>query len=184
MTKRPAYPAGSHGAVKKSAVVLGLALALSLTPRAAEADEAGDAARDAFIRDQRNHMTVLGAYALGSVAAGIPMMTSARAEVRAAGLQNLAWGAVDGVIALVALVATNNLKGQQNSAAYWADERGTSRRIFAINAGLDVLYVATGALLLALGKTEALRGTGAAVLVQGGFLLSFDTAGVFVMAPR
>jgi hypothetical protein len=47
-----------------------------------------------------------------------------------------------------------------------------------------VLYVATGALLLALGKTQALRGTGAGVLVQGGFLLAFDTAGVFVMAPR
>jgi hypothetical protein len=172
--------------MKRLAPVAGLALGLglALAPGRAQADEAGDAARDAYIRDQRNHMTVLGAYALGSVAAGIPMLTASRPEIRAAGLQNLAWGAVDGVIALVALVATNNQRGEQSTAAHWAEERDTSRRIFAINAGLDVLYVATGALLLALGKTEALRGTGAGVLVQGGFLLAFDTAGVFVMAPR
>jgi hypothetical protein len=173
--KRLAFVAG---------LVLVLVLALALAPGAAHGDEAGDTARDAYLRDQRNHMTVLGAYALGSVAAGIPMMTSDRPEIRAAGLQNVAWGAVDGAIALIALVATNNLKGEQNTAAHWADERVTSRRVFAINAGLDVLYIATGALLLALGKTEALRGTGAGVLVQGGFLLAFDTAGVFVMAPR
>lgn len=172
--------------MKRLAIVAGLSLSLSLSLPVgeAQADEAGDAARDAFIRDQRNHMTVLGAYALGSVAAGVPMLTSDRSEIRAAGLQNLAWGAVDGVIALVALGATNNLKDERNTAAHWADERSTSRRIFAINAGLDVLYVATGALLLALGKTEWLRGTGAGVLVQGGFLLAFDTAGAFVMAPR
>lgn len=165
---------------------LGLALAASVVPTAARADEdlAGNAARDTYLRDQRNHMTVLGAFALGSVAAGIPMLTSNRAEIRAAGVQNLAWGAIDGVIALVATIGTNNLRGEQGSAAHWADERDTSRRIFAVNAGLDVLYVATGALLLALGKTETLRGTGAGILVQGGFLLAFDTAGVFVMAPR
>jgi hypothetical protein len=154
-------------------------------PGVARADDlAADKARDEFVRDQRNHMTVLGAFALGSMAAGVPMLTSSHAEIRAAGVQNLAWGAIDGVIALVAIVATNNTANESASAAHWADERATSRRIFAINAGLDVLYVTAGALLLALGKTETLRGTGGGILAQGGFLFAFDTAGIFVMAPR
>jgi hypothetical protein len=170
-----------RAALGSAAVVLSLAS----MPGVARAEDApANDARDAFVRDQRNQMTVLGAFALGSIAAGVPMITSSQPEIRAAGVQNLAWGAIDGAIALVALSATNNLATEQGSAAHWADERATSRRIFAINAGLDVLYVATGALLLALGKTDVLRGTGGAVLAQGGFLLAFDTAGIFVMAPR
>ncbi len=171
------------------ALPLTLTLTLTLAPSLAHADDApatakANAARDGFLRDQRNQMTVLGAFALGSVATGVPMLTSSQPEVRAAGVQNVAWGAIDGVIAIVALVATNEAREEQQSAAYWADERATSRKIFAINAGLDILYVTTGALLLALGKTAALRGTGGGVLAQGGFLLAFDTAGIFVMAPR
>jgi len=160
-------------------------LSLASVPSVAHAEDLpATEARDAFVRDQRNHMTVLGAFALGSIAAGVPMLTSSHAEIRAAGVQSVAWGAIDGAIALVALVATNNLANDEASAAHWADERATSRRIFAINAGLDILYVTAGALLLALGKTDTLRGTGAGILAQGGFLLAFDTAGIFVMAPR
>jgi hypothetical protein len=161
------------------------AISLASVPSVARADDlAATEERDAFVRDQRNQMTVLGAFALGSVATGVPMLTSSHAEIRAAGAQNIAWGAIDGVIALVALVATNKQANEDASAGHWTDERATARRIFAINAGLDVLYVTTGALLLALGKTDALRGTGGAILAQGGFLFAFDTAGIFVMAPR
>ena len=154
--------------------------------RATHVTEATQAteARDAFLRDQRNLMTVLGAYALGSISTGIPMMTSSRDEIRAAGVQNVAWGAVDGAIALYALVRVSGQSTAKESAAHWADERSTLRTLFAVNAGLDVLYMTAGALLLALGKTDAVRGTGGGVLAQGGFLFAFDTAGFFVMAPN
>lgn len=177
----------SHDA--RTGAAVGLAFIMATAPGLARADDTAatataTAARDSFVRDQRNQMTVLGAFALGSVAAGVPMLSSSQPEVRAAGVQNVAWGAIDGAIALVALIATNRASSEQQSAAYWADERAVSRRIFAVNAALDILYVTTGALLLALGKTETLRGTGGGILAQGGFLFAFDTAGIFVMAPR
>lgn len=163
-------------------------LLVTVPERAARADDdpalAATQARDSFVRDQRNLMTVLGAFSLGSIATGIPMMTSSRGEIRAAGLQNVAWGAVDGAIALIALAHVSGQSTAQESAAHWADERSTLRTVFAINVGLDVLYLTAGALLLALGKTDALRGTGGAVLAQGGFLFAFDAAGFFVMAPH
>lgn len=58
------------------------------------------------------------------------MLSSSQPEVRAAGVQNVAWGAIDRAIALVALIATNRGRSEQQSAAYWADERAVSRRIF------------------------------------------------------
>ena len=156
----------------------------ALGPASALADDTPEEARDAFVHDQRNLMTVLGVYSLSSMAVGGAMLASSQPEVRAAGVQNLAWGAVDGAIALVALVGVNKLSHDDRSAAYWADERSTTRTIFAVNAGLDVLYITTGALLLALGKTDFVRGTGGGVLAQGGFLFAFDTSAAFVMARR
>jgi hypothetical protein len=41
-----------------------------------------------------------------------------------------------------------------------------------------------GALLWGLGKTDAVRGTGAGVVAQGAFLLMFDTTGALVVSPR
>ena len=109
----------------------------TLGPASALADDTPEQARDAFVHDQRNLMTVLGVYSLSSMAVGGAMLASSQPEVRAAGVQNLAWGAIDGAIALIAL-----------------------------------------------GKTDFVRGTGGGVLAQGGFLFAFDTSAAFVMAKR
>lgn len=49
------------------------------------------------------------------------------------------------------------------------------RRILLVNAGLDVIYLIVGVVLLLRAK-PLVRGFGAAILVQGGFLLVFDLA--------
>lgn len=55
-----------------------------------------------------------------------------------------------------------------------------SAQAFALNAGLDVAYLTAGALLVAFGSAEGgepwQRGSGYALLGQGGFLLGFDLA--------
>lgn len=56
-----------------------------------------------------------------------------------------------------------------------------SGQVFALNAGLDVFYLATGAFLIALAQRETRhadweRGAGAAFMIQGAFLLGFDIA--------
>jgi len=170
--------------VKPTLVAAAAGLLLAVSASTARGDDSPNQARDALVRDQKNLMTVLGAFALGSMATGVPLLTSNRAEVRAVGVQNLVWGAVDGALALVALSSASSLQREDASLSHWVDERASVRRVFAINAGLDVLYLTAGALLVALGKTDTLRGTGGGILAQGGFLFAFDSAAFFVMAPR
>lgn len=50
---------------------------------------------------------------------------------------------------------------------------GDFRRVLAINGGLDFLYIATG-VILCTRKDRLARGFGAAIFVQGVFLLLFD----------
>ncbi len=54
--------------------------------------------------------------------------------------------------------------------------RFLTRTVFLINAGLDVLYIAGGAALMGLGKSDFVKGSGAGVILQGSFLLLFDGA--------
>lgn len=70
------------------------------------------------------------------------------------------WGLIDGLIGWFALL------GEPGTA-------GELLPILKVNAGLDVLYVATAAVLLSR-KGPMLRGFGLGVLVQGSFLLAFD----------
>jgi hypothetical protein len=103
---------------------------------------------------------LLGRWALGSVVAGGVLALDQR--TRGFGRQTAAWGAVDGVIALV---------GARRQAAGRTTPDARLRRVLLVNAGLDVGYLAAGAWLL---RRTRWRGDGAAVLVQGAFLLWLD----------
>ncbi len=109
------------------------------------------------------------------------MSTSETPRIRYAGIQSIAWGAVDGVIATVGIVLSRRAADTTRTDDEWKSERRSTRRVFLINAALDVAYVLVGTSLLAFGKSESLIGTGAGVLAQGGFLLTFDSAGSLVM---
>ncbi|QDV36694.1 DUF6992 family protein [Tautonia plasticadhaerens] len=70
------------------------------------------------------------------------------------------WGLIDGLIGWSALLG----------------EPGTAAKLLPalrINAGLDLLYLASAGVLLSR-KGPMLRGFGLGVLVQGSFLLAFD----------
>ena len=91
------------------------------------------------------------------------------------GLQSVVWGAVDAAIAAPGLVRRR--RGEVTDPA-------RLRRLLLVNAAADVGYVAVGALLLARPEAAsarlrtstpaALRGHGAAVVVQGAYLLVAD----------
>jgi hypothetical protein len=157
----------------------------SLAPQIALADAADDDARreKAFTLDtQRGLMTTLGGWAAGSMLTGGAMLVASESTaVRWAGAQNLVWGAIDGAIALYALHENESLAASTKTAEEWRRERERVSRIFWINVGLDVLYVAAGTALVALGRSERAIGSGQGVLVQGAFLLVFDTVGGLVV---
>ena len=113
--------------------------------------------------------TVLGSWAAGSVAAGAVL--AARPATRGFGRQTAAWGAIDGAIAAV---------GARNRRRRGPTDPARLRRVLLVNAGLDVGYLAVGAALL---RSARWRGDGAAVLVQGAFLLALDATAAAALAP-
>jgi hypothetical protein len=157
------------------------------SPRAASAQSREESRareeRDSFVGQRTALMWTLAGWALTSVAVGAAMTTSDDRGVRHAGVQNVAWGGIDGAIAGYALFAGRHDRDREETEATWRAERAGLQRVFVINAALDVVYVAVGAALVLFAKDEGLRGTGAGVLTQGGFLLAFDSAGALVAAP-
>jgi hypothetical protein len=162
---------------------LRFAIALGLTLARAAAAGPADVERDAYLADQRGLMTVLAGWSAGSIATGAVMWSRGGSLVRYAGIQNVAWGAIDGGLAVASLLSSRGDSRSDAPAGHWLEERQKLRRIFWINAALDVLYLGAGAALAGFGKRDSLRGSGAGVLAQGGFLLVFDLAGALVIGP-
>jgi hypothetical protein len=107
-----------------------------------------------------------------SVASGLPLAASRAPLLRGLGQQFIAWGAIDGAIALAGRWS-NRRKAEQGMTAQEIDKL---RRLLLVNAGLDVFYMAGGLALVARrGQDDPYwRGTGLGIVVQGGFLLAFD----------
>ena len=106
-------------------------------------------------------VAVLGGWAAASVALGALLAADRRTS--GFGRQTAGWGVVDGVMALV---------GARRRDARGPTDPSRLRRVLLVDAGLDVGYLLAGAWLL---RDARWRGDGAAVLVQGGFLLALDT---------
>lgn len=112
---------------------------------------------------------VLGTWAAASTALGAGL--ALRPVTRGFGRQTLVWGAVDGAIAWV---------GTRRRASRGPTDPVRLRRVLLVNAGLDAGYLVAGAWLVRDGRW---RGDGAAVLVQGAFLLVLDTAAARALRP-
>ena len=112
---------------------------------------------------------VLGTWAAASTALGAAL--ALQSTTRGFGRQTLVWGAVDGAIAWV---------GARRRTSRGPTDPDRLRRVLRVNAGLDVGYVAAGVWLVRDGRW---RGDGAAVIVQGAFLLVLDAVAARALAP-
>lgn len=110
---------------------------------------------------ERRLGTVLGTWAVASVLAGAVLRGGA-------GRQHALWGAVDGALAARGLLTAPDRRRAPDQRA------ARLRRLLLVNAGLDVGYLALGAVLRSGRLGAARRPDGSAVLVQGGFLLGLD----------
>lgn len=117
-------------------------------------------------------------WAGASVLAGAPLTLVGSSFWRGFGVQAVAWGVIDGVIAFGGGrgAASKAARPENHTPARQAEERDKMRRVLAINAGLDVAYVVGGlALVRTRGRDNVfLRGTGWGIAAQGAFLLGFD----------
>jgi hypothetical protein len=136
--------------------------------------------RERLLAHQRHMMLVLGSWAVGSVVIGGYQALRGDRFVRFVGYQNLAWGAIDGAIALYGV--RDLVRKRSGPERDWGAEARAFRRLLLLNAGLDVLYITAGAFLLWQGKDARWRGTGLGIVIQGAFLLLLDGIG-YVLAP-
>jgi hypothetical protein len=93
------------------------------------------------------------------------------------GRQTAAWGAVDALIAGAGVLSRRRRGPLSDEEA--AKKAGSLRKLLLVNAVADVGYMAGGLLLIARGdggqrKLRMGAGDGAAVVVQGAFLLVLD----------
>ena len=118
-----------------------------------------------------------GASVAGGAALALAGQATGSRFLRAFGSQTIGWGAIDAGLALGGLARARRLRsGPPADPEAAATEAARIRRILAVNAGLDVLYIA-GGLAVAAGRGRAdpaARGHGLAAVVQGAFLLGFD----------
>jgi Family of unknown function (DUF6992) len=113
----------------------------------------------------------------GGAVLGVVGATTGDRTLRAFGSQTIGWGAIDAGLALAGRSRARRLGARQPG-----DPEATSReavrirRILAVNAGLDVVYVVGGmAVAVARGRHDpSARGHGLAAVLQGAFLLGFD----------
>ena len=121
------------------------------------------------------------AWGTASVAGGLALAVVGGASgnrfLRAFGSQTVGWGAIDTALAIGGRVRARRLLTDPPADPAALEREATRvRRILAVNAGLDLLYI-TGGLAVAAGRgrtDRAAAGHGLAAVAQGVFLLAFD----------
>lgn len=121
-----------------------------------------------------------------SVATGIFLFFSRAPFWHAFGIQAAAWGLVDAAIVAFGWLNTRRIPAEaRESSQVKIKEARKLSRILWINSGLDLLYIAAGAILVVFPGSgdAALRGHGWGIIVQGGFLLLFDVLHALRIPP-
>lgn len=125
-----------------------------------------------FFAWQIDRLGTLLAWGAANIAVGAGLSIQRRPLLRRFGWQAISWGAIDALLAWNgSRAARSRLHHRQPATS--GDIHGF-RRILAINAALDALYIAFGWLFQRHARDDRDRGTGLGVLMQGLFLLIFD----------
>lgn len=131
------------------------------------------------ISTNKTGLITLGSWGAANLAGGITGYAIAgNAEWKSFHGMNAVWGAVNGLIAVGGYLGAR----KEATKEYDFDEAfrkyQSSKRVYLINAGLDVLYIGTGAALMhyasKTNKPQMWSGYGKSIAFQGIALLVFD----------
>ena len=118
-------------------------------------------------------------WSMASVALGAWLQRSDVPNRRAFAQQSIAWGAIDGALAIAGWIGAQRKAAdpQNHHVHIQRQEASKLRRLLWINAALDVLYILVGVWLAIRNDQErrSWRGHGWGIAVQGVFLLLFDS---------
>ena len=129
-----------------------------------------------FYSWQHRALGGLLAWGTGSVVVGAGLAPSRSAITRHIGLQAIAWGLIDALLALngrrgarsrIAQPHTSNVSAEQAARRF--------QQIVGVNVGLDALYILAAVRLLQSSRERPQRrGIGLGILIQALFLLPYD----------
>jgi hypothetical protein len=126
-----------------------------------------------FFHFQERVSQILLAWGLGSVALGLPALRSHNPLARHAGMQSIAWGAIDAALGFLGRRGAR--KNIQSGHADAARQARRFRMLVFVNSFLDLGYIAGGWVLVRRARGRGDRaGTGLGIMAQGLFLLIFD----------
>jgi alpha-beta hydrolase superfamily lysophospholipase len=111
-----------------------------------------------------------------SLILGVVLLLRGEAFWSGFGLQAVVWAIIAAGIAAIGMRGLGVKLDRTIDPPQANREAARLRRILWINTGLDVLYIATGAIItLTLGQSDPFaRGSGWGIVLQGGFLFLFD----------
>ncbi|WP_018630136.1 DUF6992 family protein [Niabella aurantiaca] len=138
-----------------------------------------DALHQQRIETNRRGMWVLSGWGVVNMGSGIiGALSTNNTEVKAFHTMNALWGVVNTGIGVLGLMRVKKEKNLSPSDADKYRAYKNVKKLYAINGGLDLLYMGTGVFLRSRAghaKNPARnRGYGNALLVQGAGLLLFD----------
>ena len=122
---------------------------------------------------QRTISNRLLLWSILSIAGGALMQVARSSSWRAFGQQAIGWGVIDAALAFLGRRGLEKKVQRGYPPIEAANDLRRLRRILWFNAGLDVLYM-LGGLVLLRRDDETQRGHGAGILAQGLFLFKFD----------
>ena len=103
---------------------------------------------------------------------------------------NLSWSAINLVIFSLGARESYSKKNYPANLAEALKNHAKNRKIFKLNAFLDLVYIAGGASMILLSNSkneetnQRLQGFGSSILIQGTYLLGFDSFMYFKLKRR
>ncbi len=130
-------------------------------------------------------MLTLGSWALANIGTGIIASRGASGSNKYFHQMNAYWNVVNLALAGFGYYGAANADPASFTLSSSVKEQFGIEKLLLLNAGLDVGYIATGFYLMERAKnatthTDRLKGFGQSVILQGGFLLLFDTTLYFI----
>ena len=130
------------------------------------------------IETNRKAMLILGGWALGNMAVSGIKVGNTEGVSKGFHQMNIGWNAFNFSLAAFGYYAALKENPASIDGFNTINEHYKLQKIFLLNTGLDVAYVAGGAWLMERSKTakkpEQMKGFGQAVIMNGAFLFVFD----------
>ncbi len=138
------------------------------------------------IANSRNNITekamiTLGSWAAVNIASGFIVAGQTQGETKYFWQMNAYWNLINGGLAIMGYINARKAMARKYGLAENESAQLSMEKLYAINFGLDLAYIATGFYLRERGMNDTnqksrdqFTGYGTSIIVQGGFLLLMD----------